>query len=300
MLPSRLSKWWPVTYIAGAMVWTLTGCPDPDAATRRFIGDRPPPPDMGVVVEGCTGPADRSGQWLIGVATVLDASRPLVFLATVTTPADGSTIDIDLQPLDAVTRAPAGAPWTNDPVPVAEDGTFALPYGLRSAPGEANAISGVPIAVDFELHGQIRRAGGLCGELLGTLEQPVMFDISGSTWGTTAVDGPLEGLPLVTACPPCGGDAPEPAPTDGPMCPDGDGDARCAAACAYFTDCAVSADFCPALEPAARARVEGNCLDRCAENAALSATVCSQTTCGPTIDLSRAASPDFRVDCDGA
>lgn len=299
MLLSGLSKWRPVTIVGAVTALTCAGCPDPDGATRRFIDDRPPPPDMGLVPEGCTGPADRSGRWLIGVATVLDPSRALVFLGTVRMPEDGASIELDLQPLDAVTRTPVGEPWRTDPVPVAEDGTFVLTYGTHSAPGEANAISGAAITVDFALHGQLRSAGGLCGELVGALVQPVMFDITGSTWATVPGDGALAGLPLVTACPACADDAPGPAPEGGPMCPDTGAEARCDAACAWLADCAISADFCPALGPAERGRVEGNCLDRCAENATLAPTVCSQTTCQTTIDLSRAASPDFRLDCDG-
>ncbi|MCA9537369.1 MAG: hypothetical protein KC620_00695, partial [Myxococcales bacterium] len=136
----------------------LTGCPDPEAAADRFLSERPPVPDAAVPEPGCTSRVDRSGTSLLAVNTSLAPGTPLLFDATtVITEGDPWTIKISIQPLSASPeRTAVGDPIEPDAVPLAEDGSFTIPFGEVAVTGEANPISGSNILVQFDMMGQVR------------------------------------------------------------------------------------------------------------------------------------------------
>src|SRR5262249_14330855 len=75
---------------------------------------------------------DVSGSHLLTRAPVIWPAQILSFRADVQV--HGGSLDLALQPLDGVTKAPVGAPWTTTNVALSADGTFAANFGTQPVP----------------------------------------------------------------------------------------------------------------------------------------------------------------------
>ncbi|MCA9514472.1 MAG: exo-alpha-sialidase, partial [Myxococcales bacterium] len=91
------------------------GCAPPPA---KAACPAPPLPAGGAAV-------DASGRYLVTVEPVIWPEQRMLFAAEVAVDLGASTLDVTLQPLDAVTHAPAGESWSASGVALAADGTFA-------------------------------------------------------------------------------------------------------------------------------------------------------------------------------
>jgi hypothetical protein len=156
---------------------------------------------------------DISGDFLMALATPLDPSLPLQFIATFDFVAAGmgGTVDVELQPLaldQGSTTTPRtffGPPLMFVGIPVAADGTFAINVGMMAIPAETNPIIFIDAqAQNVVMDVQILDADELCGTVSGDLVFPVMSPLAGTTLGAIRVaDTMPASLPVVfpVACP---------------------------------------------------------------------------------------------------
>ncbi len=145
-------------------------------------------------------PGEADGSFFLALALVLYPPTPIVFEATLLTsegPA-GLELTMDLQPLangpsgPNDRETPVGNPLSlGGPYSVAGDGTFTLAPPTLDLPGEANPISGNPMAVDITLTGQILTpASFICGDVDGVTVEPPGINISGSTFAMERIASP--------------------------------------------------------------------------------------------------------------
>jgi hypothetical protein len=158
--------------------------------------------------------ADVNGQFLFALASFLSPPTPLQFLADITfvenTDGSGGTISMTLQPLSldvgstTTPRQPVGDPLAIEETPVMADGSFFIDIQTPfMAPGEANPITGSPIAVmSLQLTGSIQSEDLICGIADGQVTSPIETALTGSTFGVERVTG-LDALPMMVigACP---------------------------------------------------------------------------------------------------
>jgi hypothetical protein len=183
----------------------LAGCPNPSGEFNNFVG-RQGAIDLAVEAPDMPGGmfSDITGQFLLTIATSIDPSKPIQFLADnrVTLNGDGSgTLDFDVQALSAADRTPVGAKISRTGVPISANGDLELDFGMTMVPGAANPITGSDILGDFTLVGVIRSSDRYCGQLRGMLLMPLMLDLTGSPWAAVRVPA---GSPLPapeTTCP---------------------------------------------------------------------------------------------------
>jgi hypothetical protein len=153
----------------------------------------PPPEDAGCpavdVPEGDPS-ALRSGAYVAAIAPVIWPEQTLSFAATVT--ATAGALDLALQPLDAVTGDPVGAPWTASAT-VGADGRFTAAFPVVSVPEETFPLLADPFLTlhDLVLDGVVT-VDGLCGavdgvaQVLGVSPSDAIH-LSGSTFGLVPV-----------------------------------------------------------------------------------------------------------------
>jgi hypothetical protein len=202
----------------------LTGCPDPEAAYDDFQ-DRYSKVDSGVAVD-CSNPApctaipqpgELDGDYFFAFAASLELSKPMVFLATITSAAGASGTEMtwSLQALDWSDRV---SPAKNPPPPegdgsvpppivlpgIAIDGEGMIDADLPplDVVGSANPFSHTPITADVS-----SLSGRFCagetffsGQFDGKVTKPIPIELAGSSWTLTKVTGPS--------------DYPEPPPID--------------------------------------------------------------------------------------
>ena len=148
----------------------------------------PPPLPAGTEV------FDVSGAHRLTLAPVIWPAQQVFFTADVHV--DGTTIDLTLQPLDALTLMPVGMPWSAPPAPMAADGSFAADFGTQSVPAAAYPLLNDPFLTvnEFTLTGKTTSADGFCGFVSGYAQ---LFGASvsdrtrleGSTFGATRIIG---------------------------------------------------------------------------------------------------------------
>ena len=85
-------------------------------------------------------------------------------------------LDLTLQPLDAVTLAPVGTPWTVANVALAAVGSFAADFGMQPLPAAAYPLLNDPFLTvnEFTLVGKTTPAAGFCGYVTGVHELRVL------------------------------------------------------------------------------------------------------------------------------
>ena len=131
-------------------------------------------------------PGAIDGRWFVTLSAKINAKKPLVFIGDVATTAasGGTTLSVTLQPLAAEDReTPVGSAIAATPAPVQPQGDFVLAIPNALVPGAANPISGSDIAGDFTLSGVLcDDRAFVCGDLGGQITQPLMLDLTGSTF----------------------------------------------------------------------------------------------------------------------
>ncbi len=188
----------PGTMSSASSVSSSTS-PDDDATGSAHL-------DLG----GSTGLPDLSGDHLFAVAAVIDPAHPLQFLATITQENVGgdAQLTISLQPLaldpQATTtpRTPVGEP-TVVQAGFGQDRHFGIELPQIRIPGAANPITGSDIVTSMVIEGDVMSGDLWCGIAFGTVTEPLMLDLQGSTFaGTRVAGGQLPGDPIPAACPP--------------------------------------------------------------------------------------------------
>jgi hypothetical protein len=210
-LPLSLS-----TLTLGAL--TLTGCPDPEGHYEAFVERRAPfvQPEVAGVEGGTAGveagvtagieagveagteapmiPRIESGRFWLGLAPILDLSKPMAFIAEVSFEvsedgAMGQLISMSLDPRVCATSDPAqpsageGIEYQPSPATtINPDGSFVAELGQQSVPGAANCISGSFIDAVITLRGQVISPDAFCGRVTGDLILPFEYTLNGSTF----------------------------------------------------------------------------------------------------------------------
>ena len=157
----------------------------------------PLPPNEGVFA-GTTA-------YRLTLAPVIWPTMPVYFTADVLL--HDQALDLTLQPLDAVTLAPVGTPWTVANVALAADGSFAADFGMQPLPAAAYPLLNDPFLTvnEFTLVGKTTPAAGFCGYVTGYAQ---VFGnrvsdrtrLEGSTFGATPITGDTL-PPPVSGCP---------------------------------------------------------------------------------------------------
>lgn len=132
---------------------------------------------------------DISGDFLLAVSTTVDRSKPLQFIATNTVTDVGGKMMMDtcLQPLTlmqgkvTVPREPIGDPLCFKGLEVV-DGQFTLDAGVVMVTGMANPITGANIVASLIMAGTIQSDDLYCGTVTGTVMEPPVGDIAGSSF----------------------------------------------------------------------------------------------------------------------
>jgi hypothetical protein len=147
---------------------------------------------------------DVSGEHRLTLAPVIWPTQPVFFTADARV--HGTALDLTLQPLDATTLAPVGAPWSVTEVPIAGDGSFAADFGTQAVPPEAYPLLNDPFLTvnEFTLSGKTTSANGFCGSASGYAQVfgnrvSDRVRLEGSTFGATRItEAALP--PPVSAC----------------------------------------------------------------------------------------------------
>jgi hypothetical protein len=137
---------------------------------------------------------DVTGNYLLTLAPVIWPTMPVYFTADVQL--HDQALDLTLQPLDAVTLAPVGMPWSITGVLVDSDGSFAADFGTQSLPATAYPLLNDPFLTvnDFTLVGKTTSTDGFCGYTTGYAQ---VFGnrvsdrtrLEGSTFGAARITG---------------------------------------------------------------------------------------------------------------
>jgi hypothetical protein len=190
----------------------LTGCPDAEGEYEAFK-ERFSKIDSGAVVNcdapiPCTAipqPGEIDGDYFFAFASSLEKTKPMVFVATITTSAGAAGTDMhwSLQALDWSDRVtPVGPAIDAGTISIAADGTIDADLPPIDVVGAANPFSHTDITADVSsLTGQFCAGQTFFyGDFDGTVTKPITLSVDGSTWTLTKVTGPA--------------DYPEPPPTD--------------------------------------------------------------------------------------
>lgn len=137
-----------------------------------------------------------SGSFLLTVAPVIYPVQTISFQATVAL--RGTSLDLTLQPLDAMTKMAVGVPWKVTGVALASDATFSANFGTQSMPPEAFALLSDPFLKfnDFVMTGKATSADAFCGYVTGHAQIVGMspsdrIDLAGSSFGAARTTGSL-------------------------------------------------------------------------------------------------------------
>ena len=171
-----------------------TGCvhPAPDR------GCEPPP------LPADTRAFDITGTHLLTLAPVIWPAQSVFFTADVEV--HGTSLDLTLQPLDSVTKAPVGDAWTATDVPVSADGRFTADFGKQPVPPEAYPLLNDPLLTLNELTvtGTTTSNDSFCGfiggyaQVFGTYPSD-RVRVEGSTFGAVRIVGDVLPTP-VSSC----------------------------------------------------------------------------------------------------
>ena len=151
-----------------------------------------------------TGAFDVTGAHLLTIAPVIWPAQTLSF--RVDAQVHGTSLDLNLQPLDSVSKVPVGAPWTATDVAISADGRFTADFGTQPVPRKTYPLLSDPFLTvnEFVLSGVTTSSDGFCGsvggygQVFGT--QPSdRIRLEGSTFGAVRIIG--DALPApATAC----------------------------------------------------------------------------------------------------
>ena len=227
-------------------VLMLTGCPDAEGQYEEFKSrhyELYPPGSGGEAGGGAGGaagsdagacvapkPGEIDGDYLFTFAAVLDPTRPVLFLAKVTTADAGGG-------LTSMTWTIQGLLWSDrktlvgDPIALPAttldaDGKFEAKLPPLTLVGETNPFSHTPLQATVTLSGTVCGLDGFyCGTFLGDLVKPIPYDLKGSSWTLEKVEGGVYTEPPFVTCkkklavPACCVPTGTTSCTDGTVCP---------------------------------------------------------------------------------
>ena len=152
---------------------------------------------------------DVTGAHLLTVAPVIWPAQTLSFRADAQV--HGTTLDLTLQPLDGVTKAPVGAPWIARTATMSADGTFTAEFGTQPLPAAAYPLLDDPLLTvnEFVLRGATTSSDAFCGSVGGYGQvygnQPSdRIRLDGSTFGAVRIGGDALPAPVTTCAVPRG------------------------------------------------------------------------------------------------
>jgi hypothetical protein len=163
--------------------------------------------------QGCQSPPlptgttafDVTGAHLLTLAPVIWPAQVLSFRADVQ--GNGTSLDLSLQPLDGVSKADVGAPWTATNVAVSADGRFTADFGTQAVPAESYPLLDDPLLTvhEFVVTGVTTSSDGFCGSIAGYgqvfgTSPSDRIRLEGSTFGAVRITGGNLPTP-VTGCP---------------------------------------------------------------------------------------------------
>lgn len=147
---------------------------------------------------------DVSGAHLLTFAPVIWPGVPVFFAASVEI--DGPSLNLQVQPLDAVSYAPVGAAWAPFSVSFGSDGRFVARFGREAVPPESYPLLDDPFLTlnDLVLEGQTTSPNTFCGNVLGygqVFGESVSdrIRLEGTTFGATRITGATLPIPI-SAC----------------------------------------------------------------------------------------------------
>jgi hypothetical protein len=149
---------------------------------------------------------DITGQHFLTVAPVIWPAQSIFFQAHVVV--HGATLDMELQPLDALTKEPVGPSWSANDVPISTDGSFAANFGTRGLPPPAFPLFADPFLRlgDFVLTGKTTSPDAFCGYATGYAQvvgnrEADQIRLEGSTFGAARMTGNTLPMPLSSCAP---------------------------------------------------------------------------------------------------
>ncbi len=166
--------------------------------------------DAGAVVDA--PPVDAAlldAEFLLAVGVVVAPDPPMLFLATISPEYEHATgaqvVDMTLSPLHRFDRTPLpGADLPTGAVGIGASGAFELMYLNVVVPGDANPITGSTLTLDMTLDGQFTSSDFYCGTVSGSIKEPTVLDLAGSTFAAVRVEPGTVGQDLptpVASCP---------------------------------------------------------------------------------------------------
>jgi hypothetical protein len=147
-------------------------------------------------VPECGGVAPPASTFLLAVSTVIDASKPFQFLATISAEGGGA-LSLTLQPLTldqgqvTTPREPFGEPLQYPNIPLI-NGEFTVELGPLLYAGQTNPITGGDVQAELTLTGKIVAADFACGTVSGEITSPIMSSVDGSSFAAVLI---TDGLP---------------------------------------------------------------------------------------------------------
>ena len=164
----------------------------------EHLCDPPPLPEN-------TALSDVTGAHLLTLAPVIWPAQTLSFRAEAQL--HGTTLDLTLQPLDAVTKLPVGGSWSVTGVAISADGRFAADFGTQALPVEAYPLLEDPFLTVNELvvTGVTTSSDAFCGfvtgyaQVFGTAPSD-RIRLEGSTFGAVRIIDDTLPAP-VASCP---------------------------------------------------------------------------------------------------
>jgi hypothetical protein len=152
--------------------------------------------------------ADITGSFQFELAPVIWPGMTVPFQADITVNAAGDSMDLSLQPLDAMTGGHVGTKWVLTGVPIDAGGRFTATFDNQPLPQKAYPLLGDPLLTvhQLQLSGQTLDTGRFCGTVTGyaqTLGTKVSDQIrlEGSTFGAVKQGGSGTAPATLSACP---------------------------------------------------------------------------------------------------
>ena len=152
---------------------------------------------------------DISGSHLLTLGPVIWPAQPVFFRADVAV--HGATLDLTLQPLDGMTKAPVGDPWILTGVAFSDDGRFTAYFGTKPIPPEAYPLLNDPFLTvnDFTLTAVTTSNDSFCGSAAGYGQvfggmPSDRVRLEGTTFGAQRISGDTLPAPVNS----CSGQAP--------------------------------------------------------------------------------------------
>lgn len=195
--------------LSGLLVGSTTvGCADPQADYEAF-NERVAKVDgleqpAGDCATPLPAPGEPDGDFLMALSAKLNPTKPIMFIAKVTTTAmgDGLDLSMSIQPLSAADReTPVGDVVDVGPFHVGADAKLVADLPPLSVTGEANPLTGSDIQADVALSGNLCSPGEfICGDVTGEAIASITVKLDGSTFTMQKITDPAAYPDIVINC----------------------------------------------------------------------------------------------------